>query len=281
MVLVPGMLAWETAAGNSRAATYAVGSVVMAILVLGRLAGLVRSKERKAEREAVLRAAAASFAGTLDTDGMLTVAVDTLATMVGAGSTGRVSLAVVDEEGSFTVVASNGARADEAYGCAVALTPGMAEAVHGGAWHAGRTPAVDLPPSDETFAWHVLVVPLVAREEIRGLFVVTVDRPVTETDMEGGMLEDREIEMTETAEEAVVGKEARVREELVVRKTAEEHKETVEDKVRHTEVEVDEGVRETAGRSAFGSFGGTPPTGNRDERSRSESFEKSDDKSRY
>jgi stress response protein YsnF len=107
-----------------------------------------------------------------------------------------------------------------------------------------------------------------------------VDRPVSESDMQSGMLQDRRIEMTETSEEAVVGKEARVREELVVSKTAEERTETIEDKVRHTEVEVDEGVRETAGRSAFGSFGGTPPTGSDEERSRSDSFEETD-KSRY
>jgi uncharacterized protein (TIGR02271 family) len=107
-----------------------------------------------------------------------------------------------------------------------------------------------------------------------------VDRAVSESDMQSGMLEDRQIEMTETAEEAVVGKEARVREELVVRKTAEERTETVEDQLRHTEVEVDEGARDTAGRSAFGSFGGTPPTGTQDERSPSDSFEESD-KSRY
>jgi uncharacterized protein (TIGR02271 family) len=107
-----------------------------------------------------------------------------------------------------------------------------------------------------------------------------VDREVSQSELQGDMMQDREISMTETAEEAVVGKEARVREELVVRKTAEERTETVEDNVRRTEVEVDEGVRETAGRSAFGSFGGTPPTGNQDERPSSESFEESD-KSRY
>jgi uncharacterized protein (TIGR02271 family) len=116
---------------------------------------------------------------------------------------------------------------------------------------------------------------------------VSVERRPVEGDsartglQSGDMFQDREIEMTERAEEAVVDKQAHVREELVVRKTAEEHQETVEDKVRHTEVEVDEGLRETTGRSAFGSFGGTPPSGSQDDRSRSESFEKSDDKSRY
>jgi hypothetical protein len=88
MVLVPGMLAWETAHGSVRTGTYAVGSVVMAILVLSRLAGLVRSKERKAEREAVLRAAAASFAGALETGEMREVAVDTRAAHLGTRAPG-------------------------------------------------------------------------------------------------------------------------------------------------------------------------------------------------
>jgi uncharacterized protein (TIGR02271 family) len=105
-----------------------------------------------------------------------------------------------------------------------------------------------------------------------------VDRELSQSELQGDMLRDREIEMTETAEEAVVAKEARVREELVLRKTAEERTETVEDTVRNTEVEVDEGASD---RSAFGSFGGTSPTGSQDDRSRSDSFEKSDDKSRY
>jgi uncharacterized protein (TIGR02271 family) len=106
-----------------------------------------------------------------------------------------------------------------------------------------------------------------------------VDREVGQSELQGDMMKDREISMTETAEEAVVDKEARVREELVVRKTAEERTETVEDTVRNTEVEIDEGVRETAGRSAFGSFGGSAQSGSEQERS-SESLEESD-KSRY
>jgi len=56
------------------------------------------------------------------------------------------------------------------------------------------------------------------------------------------LFRDRTIEMTETAEEAVVNKEARVKEELVVSKTATERTEQVHDTVRHTEVDVDEGL---------------------------------------
>lgn len=51
---------------------------------------------------------------------------------------------------------------------------------------------------------------------------------------------DRTIEVTETDEEAVVAKDARVREEVVIRKDVEEKARTVSDKVRRTEVEVED-----------------------------------------
>jgi uncharacterized protein (TIGR02271 family) len=77
-----------------------------------------------------------------------------------------------------------------------------------------------------------------------------------------GMLEDREIEMHATGEEAIIGKDARVTEELVVKKTANEHTENIQDTVRHTEVDVDGDQsrdRETLGSSGGGS---TAPWGN-------------------
>ena len=46
--------------------------------------------------------------------------------------------------------------------------------------------------------------------------------------------------MDETREEAVVSKEARVKEELVVRKDVDQRTETVSDTVRSTEVEVED-----------------------------------------
>lgn len=65
----------------------------------------------------------------------------------------------------------------------------------------------------------------------------SVDRPVTDGDR---LFEDRTIEVEERGEEAVVSKEARVREELVVNKQVGERTETVSDTVRHTAVEVDD-----------------------------------------
>ena len=67
----------------------------------------------------------------------------------------------------------------------------------------------------------------------------------------GDVFQERTIEVSESAEQAVVGKEARVTEEVVVSKTAGEHVESIDDTVRHTRVEVDdnrnrEGARDAA-----------------------------------
>jgi uncharacterized protein (TIGR02271 family) len=56
----------------------------------------------------------------------------------------------------------------------------------------------------------------------------------------GELLQERTIELTETAEEAVVAKEAVVTEELRVKKRADERVERIDDTVRHTQVEVDD-----------------------------------------
>lgn len=64
-----------------------------------------------------------------------------------------------------------------------------------------------------------------------------VDLPLSAAD--GDAFQERTIDMTATGEEAVVGKNARVVEEVVVSRSAEEHVENVDDTVRRTEVEID------------------------------------------
>ncbi|WP_128254509.1 YsnF/AvaK domain-containing protein [Falsirhodobacter deserti] len=64
-----------------------------------------------------------------------------------------------------------------------------------------------------------------------------VDREVTSAD---GAFRDRTLEAEEHREEAVVVKDARVVEEVGLRKTTDTHRETVSDTVRHTEVEVED-----------------------------------------
>jgi uncharacterized protein (TIGR02271 family) len=75
------------------------------------------------------------------------------------------------------------------------------------------------------------------REENVTVHRRSVDRPLTTDDR---LFEDRTIEVEERGEEAVVAKEARVREELVVNKQVGERTETISDTVRHTEVEVED-----------------------------------------
>jgi stress response protein YsnF len=65
-----------------------------------------------------------------------------------------------------------------------------------------------------------------------------VDRPVTAADE--ALFAEKTIEATERVEEAVVSKDARVVEEVGLRKNATQHTETVTDKVRRTEVEVED-----------------------------------------
>jgi len=64
-----------------------------------------------------------------------------------------------------------------------------------------------------------------------------VDRPVTDADAKHAFRE-RAIEATEMAEEAVVAKDARVVEEVVVNKDVDQRTETVRDTVRRTDVDV-------------------------------------------
>ena len=89
------------------------------------------------------------------------------------------------------------------------------------------------------------------REEHVSIERRPVDQPLASGDLDrdSDLLRDRTIEMPEHAEEAVVAKEARVREELVIKKTAEDRTETIEDSVRHTEVDVEANAGD---RSAFG-----------------------------
>jgi uncharacterized protein (TIGR02271 family) len=65
----------------------------------------------------------------------------------------------------------------------------------------------------------------------------SVDRPVAGDE---NLFRERTIEVEERDEEAVVDKQARVKEELVIKKDAGQRTETVSDTVRRTEVEVDD-----------------------------------------
>jgi uncharacterized protein (TIGR02271 family) len=75
------------------------------------------------------------------------------------------------------------------------------------------------------------------REEHATIERRPVDRPATEADFAN--FQEGTLEVRETAEEAIVGKTARVVEEVVVGKEETERSETIEDTVRRTDVDVE------------------------------------------
>lgn len=88
---------------------------------------------------------------------------------------------------------------------------------------------------------YVVETPVSESVELREENVRVERRPVDRaTTGAEGVFQDRTIELEERGEEAVVAKEARVREELVVNKEVDSRTETVSDTVRRTEVEVED-----------------------------------------
>lgn len=93
----------------------------------------------------------------------------------------------------------------------------------------------------------VVTQPVEERVVLREEHVNVERRPVNReiSPQEVSALRDQTIEVTEMAEEPVVSKRARVREEVVVGKESTERTETVRDNVRHTEVKVEPLGRES------------------------------------
>ena len=89
---------------------------------------------------------------------------------------------------------------------------------------------------------YVVETPVEEEVSLRGE-TVRLERTPVDRAVAGGSAAafvDRTIEATETSEEAVVSKEARVTEEISLGKTVDTRTETIRDTVRHTEVEVED-----------------------------------------
>ena len=117
----------------------------------------------------------------------------------------------------------------------------------------GATDGESIPLSEETLAVgkrainrgttrirrYVVETPVQEQVSLRDETVSIERRPVTESRPIGNTdFTDKVVEVTETAEEAVVSKTAQVKEEVVIRKDATERTETVHDTVRREDVEI-------------------------------------------
>ncbi len=87
---------------------------------------------------------------------------------------------------------------------------------------------------------HIVEVPVTQSVDLHEERVVVerrpVDRAVTANDLAYG---DQSLEVVATGEEAVVGKSARVVEEVLIGKVGSDRTETIQDSVRHTEVDIE------------------------------------------
>lgn len=99
------------------------------------------------------------------------------------------------------------------------------------------------------------------RQESVGVQRRAVNRPLTDADAKAAFKEGV-IEVTATSEEAVVEKQARVVEEVMITKDVGQVTQTIQDSVRRTDVEVVEGVKSAAVQSDWTVYG-TELAGNR------------------
>jgi uncharacterized protein (TIGR02271 family) len=99
---------------------------------------------------------------------------------------------------------------------------------------------------------YVVETPVSEQVSLRQEHVDDERRPVSGAAQDGTIgdpFRERTIEMEERGEEAVVSKEARVVEEVVVHKDTEQRTETISDTVRRTEVDVEDERGKTVGRT--------------------------------
>ncbi len=109
---------------------------------------------------------------------------------------------------------------------------------------------------------YVVETPVEEQVSLHNETVSIERRPVTDgRAVTGADFSEKVIEVTETAEEAVVGKQAHVREEVVIRKDAADRTETVRDTVRREDVEIvkEPGMASTS--TTTGSTSATSTTG--------------------
>ncbi len=157
-----------------------LGWVVLAALVLLRLAELVRAKERAARQERVLTRAGQAMVSATTRAGMSSGALTAVAELCRSTQGFRASMAT-SEGSDLRVVEAVGRRAEEAIDTRIAvdeLPAPLADALadRRSAW-IHDMPAPDLPP-DDIDARTVLLTPLVSQNERRGAIVVSTDSPL-------------------------------------------------------------------------------------------------------
>jgi diguanylate cyclase (GGDEF)-like protein/PAS domain S-box-containing protein len=183
----PGVLALQAARGESIDVPVIVGgSVVLFLLVLARMASIMRSREQAIDRESILRRAAAALVAATDRESIYAVALEATRELVGETPKTRVAIAMGSPE-EATLVAATSDHAGEAAGARIYLDeyPGAvragllegrvveAERLHN---EGGSEALLGFDPRAET----VFFIPLFVQARVRGVILVLTDSTLSE-----------------------------------------------------------------------------------------------------
>jgi diguanylate cyclase (GGDEF)-like protein/PAS domain S-box-containing protein len=180
LLMAPAVLVWQLARDKPIDLPVVVtGSVVLSLLVLARLSGLVRSKERTAERERVLREVGARLVVATSRDEILDGALGAVVALAPTGPESRATV-MLGNETELEVVASAGARYPDPTGRwleVAALPKPFGEALRDrrSVGLTGSHPTAATDDDDATDRSTMLVVPLVSKNELRGAITVTTE----------------------------------------------------------------------------------------------------------
>ncbi|MGH9050180.1 MAG: PAS domain S-box protein, partial [Acidimicrobiia bacterium] len=184
LLVAPGVLVWQIARDKPiDLPVVVVGSIVLSLLVLARLSGLVRAKERNAIRERVLREAGAALVVATSRAEILDGTLTTVLALADAGRGARVTVMLGDET-ELEVAASAGDGTPDPVG--TRLPTGTFPVEIRDALRERRpvrlvgAPVAKGDAGDDAEA--MLIVPLVSQNELRGALALTtvgaVDREV-------------------------------------------------------------------------------------------------------
>jgi diguanylate cyclase (GGDEF)-like protein/PAS domain S-box-containing protein len=189
-LMAPGLLALQAARGEDPSIpVVASGSVTLFLLVLARMAGIMRTREQAINRERLLRKTSAALVAAPHREGVYRVALDASQDLLGEGARSWVGVAAESKE-QATLVAATGDPAGELEGAQVNLG-GYPDSVRAGLLE-GRVVEVNHlnithGPNVEDFglapeAQKVFLTPLMFQARLRGEILILTDSILSEDD---------------------------------------------------------------------------------------------------
>jgi diguanylate cyclase (GGDEF)-like protein/PAS domain S-box-containing protein len=187
-LMAPGVLAYQAIRGEPINVPVIVGgSVVLFLLVLARMAGIMRTREQAVDRERLLRTTAAALMAAPQRESIYEVALDATQALVGTASKTWVGLATGSPE-ELTVVAATGNHAGEIAGARIYLDEypdnvrrgllegRVIESEHLNITNASKFKALGFDPDAQS----VFFTPLLAQARLRGVILVLTDSTLSE-----------------------------------------------------------------------------------------------------